>query len=138
MSGMTMTQSTIAEELGVYEDAMWFTSSYLIAASSLAPLFGRLSTIFSPRSLMPFIVSFFVLGGLVTGLANSFQVFILGRVLTGCGGAGILTITVILVLELVSKRRRGVFIGLVNAGFTIGLSFGAVVYGAALPVVGWV
>ncbi|CAI4212253.1 unnamed protein product [Parascedosporium putredinis] len=46
MSGMTMTQSTIADALNSYASAMWFTTAYLIAASALSPLLGRLCTIF--------------------------------------------------------------------------------------------
>ncbi|KAF6824019.1 MFS multidrug transporter [Colletotrichum plurivorum] len=136
-SGMTMTQSVIAEELKAYEGAMWFTSSYLISMASLAPLVGRLATIFPPRNLVLPLGGCFAVGGVVTAAARSFWVLVLGRIITGAGGAGIMTLSVILVLELVSKKRRGVFIGLVNAGFTIGLSFGAVVYGALLPVIGW-
>ncbi|KAK2044994.1 major facilitator superfamily transporter [Colletotrichum somersetense] len=136
-SGMTMTQSVVAEELEAYAGAMWFTSSYLITMASLAPLVGRLATIFSPRGLVLPLGCFFAAGGLVTSQASSFWVFIAGRVLTGTGGAGIMTLSIILVLELVDKKRRGVFVGLVNTGFTIGLSFGAVVYGALLPVIGW-
>ncbi|TDZ67262.1 Efflux pump dotC [Colletotrichum trifolii] len=136
-SGMTMTQSVIAEELNAYEGAMWFTSSYLISMASLAPLVGRLSTIFSPRDLVLPLGGCFAVGGIITSTARSFWVLIFGRIVTGTGGAGIMTLSIILVLELVSKKRRGIFIGLVNAGFTIGLSFGAVVYGALLPVIGW-
>lgn len=138
MSGMTMTQSIIAEELKAYEDAMWFTSAYLIAISSLSPIAGRLASIFSPGSLVPPITLFVALGGVVCSQAHTFAAFILGRVLMGLGGAGIMTLVIILVLELTGKRHRGVFIGLINAGFTIGLSFGAVVFGAALPALGWV
>lgn len=138
MSGVTMVQSAIAEELDAYEDAMWFTTAYLIATSAMAPLAGRLATMFPPRGLALPIAFFFATGGLVTALSHSFWAFILGRVLSGVGGAGIMTLSVILVLELASKERRGVFVGLVNCGFTIGLSTGAVVYGALLPVIGWV
>lgn len=49
-----------------------------------------------------------------------------------------MTIALILVLELSSKKKRGLFVGLVNAGFTTGVSFGAVLAGALLPVTGWV
>lgn len=48
-----------------------------------------------------------------------------------------MTISFILVLELTSKKRRGIFIGMANSGFTLGVSLGAVVWGALLPVVGW-
>ena len=49
-----------------------------------------------------------------------------------------MTIALILVLELSSKKKRGLFVGLVNTGFTTGVSFGAVLAGALLPVTGWV
>src|SRR5690554_3203389 len=138
MSGMTMTQSTIAHDLESYESAMWFTTAYLIAASSLSPLLGRLATIFPPRSLVPASSALLALGSLVCSRARTFSGFIAGRVLMGAGSAGIMTLAVVLVLALAGKKRRGTFIGLINVGFTIGLSFGAVVFGAVEPVVGWV
>lgn len=49
-----------------------------------------------------------------------------------------MTIAIILVLELSGKKRRGTFIGLVNTGFTVGVSLGAVIAGALLPITGWV
>jgi MFS family permease len=138
MSGMTTAQSTIAADLNAYEDAMWFTSAYLIAMSSFGPLAGRLAAIFSPRAIILVTSCFFVIGGQVSSQAQSLHVFLLGRVLTGTGGAGVLVLSMILVLELTSKRTRGLFIGLVNSGFTTGVSLGAVVFGALIPVAGWV
>ncbi|KAK8069480.1 Major facilitator superfamily transporter [Apiospora phragmitis] len=137
MSGMTMAQSTIAADLDAYDDAMWFTSAYLIALSSLAPLTGRLASIFSPRLMVLVASLFFAAGGLVTALAGSFGVFILGRVLSGMGGSAIMVLAFILVLELTSRRRRGLFVGMVNAGFTTGISLGAVVFGVMIPTAGW-
>ncbi|ETS74658.1 hypothetical protein PFICI_13142 [Pestalotiopsis fici W106-1] len=137
MSGMTMAQSTIAAELDAYEHAMWFTSSYLIAMSSFGPLAGRLAAIFSPRTIILFTSAFFVAGAMLSAAATSLPVFLLGRVVTGLGGAGIFTTAMILVLELTSKRRRGLFVGLVNTGFTTGVSLGAVVFGELVPVTGW-
>lgn len=138
MSGMTTAQSTIAADLDAYEEAMWFTSAYLIAMASFGPLAGRLAAIFSPRAIILATSCFFVVGGLVSSQARSLPVFLLGRVLSGTGGAGMLVLSMILVLELTSKRQRGLFIGLVNSGFTTGVSLGAVLFGALIPVTGWV
>jgi MFS family permease len=106
--------------------------------SSTAPLLARLAQIFSPRNLVLVGSLLFALGGIITSQARHLRIFLLGRAVQGIGGAGIMTISFILVLELSSKKRRGLFIGLVNTGFTLGVSFGAVVAGALLPVVGWV
>lgn len=138
MSGMTMIQGIIAEDLDAHEAAMWFTSAFLIPMSSLAPVAGRLATIFPPRALVLPVAATLAIGGLVCASAQSLGVFIAGRVLAGAGGAGVLTLAVIFVLELTSEKSRGVFVGLVNAGFTMGVSFGAVVSGALMPVIGWV
>jgi MFS family permease len=77
-------------------------------------------------------------GLLLTASARTLPVFLLGRVLTGCGGAGIYSTQAILVLELSSKKRRGLFLGIVASIFTAGLAGGAVLAGAVTPKYGWV
>ncbi|KAI1177645.1 major facilitator superfamily domain-containing protein [Nemania sp. FL0916] len=137
MSGITMAQSVIAADLDAYEDAMWFTTSFLVALSSMSPLVGKLATVFSPRRMVLVSAALFALGCLVTSQARSFAVFILGRVITGLGGGGTMILAFILVLELTTKRNRGLFIGITNAGFTTGVSLGAVVFGGLIETVGW-
>ncbi|KAG4411131.1 hypothetical protein IFR04_015730 [Cadophora malorum] len=137
MSGITTTQSKIAEDLDAFAEAIWFASVYLIAMSSTSPLAARLAQIFSPRNCVFAASIFFAIGGVVTSQARSLHMFLLGRAIQGIGGAGIMTVSFILVLELTGKKRRGLFIGLVNAGFTTGVSVGAVVAGALLPITGW-
>ncbi|KAI1778388.1 MFS general substrate transporter [Hypoxylon cercidicola] len=137
MSGMTMAQSIIAEELDAYEDAMWFTTAFLVAMSSTTPLAGKLASIFPPRALTLFGATCFASGCLITSQAHSFSVFILGRVITGMGGGCATVLALVLILELTSKRKRGLFIGLLNAGFTTGVSLGAVVVGGLISVTGW-
>ena len=53
------------------------------------------------------------------------------------GAAGVFTVSIIIVLELSSAKRRGIFIGLLNSGYTIGVAAGATLAGALLPVTGW-
>ncbi|KFY98917.1 hypothetical protein V498_01144 [Pseudogymnoascus sp. VKM F-4517 (FW-2822)] len=138
MSGITTAQSTIADDLDASgEDAIWFTSAYLISMASLAPLVGRLSQIFSTRSCILSSAFLFVAGGLLTGHARSFNTFIAGRIVSGSGGAGVMTLTLILVIELAGTKRRGLFLGLTNAGFTTGVALGAVVAGGLVGITGW-
>ncbi|KAI1633472.1 major facilitator superfamily domain-containing protein [Biscogniauxia mediterranea] len=138
MSGITMAQSTIAADLDAYEDAMWFTTSFLVAMSSAAPLTARLaSSVFSPRAMVLASAACFALGSLVTARARSFAAFVAGRAVTGAGGGGTMVLALVLVLELTTKRRRGLYVGLVNAGFTSGISLGAVVFGGLISTTGW-
>ncbi|KAF5630619.1 vacuolar basic amino acid transporter 1 [Fusarium tjaetaba] len=139
MSGMTLIQGAIASQLGSHgSSAMWFTSAYLIPMSSLAPVAGRLATIFPPRTLILPIAALIATGGLICALSASFGTFVAGRVIAGTGGAGVLSLAIIIGLELASEKSRGLVLGLINAGFTAGVSFGAIVFGGLMPVVGWI
>ena len=105
--------------------------------SSSSPLNGKLSQILTPRISIFISTLILGLGTLITSFANDFASFIVGRVVTGVGAAGIFTVSIIIVLELASAKQRGLFMGLLNSGYTIGVAAGATVAGALLPVVGW-
>ena len=138
ISIITTTQSKIVADLDAFASANWFTSTYLIAMSSMSPIAARLAQIFSPRSCIIVASVLFSIGGVLTSQADSLATFLTGRAVSGVGGAGIMTISFILVLELSGKKKRGLYIGLINTGFTTGVSLGAVIAGALLPVTGWV
>ena len=104
----------------------------------MSPLAGRLSQMFSPRNCIFLATLIFSLGVFITSRASDLPQFLLGRAVTGVGAAGIFTLSIILVIKLTSKRRRGLFIGLLNTGYTTGVSLGAVIAGALLAPLGWV
>ncbi|KAF2455639.1 putative MFS multidrug transporter [Lineolata rhizophorae] len=137
ISLLTTTQGLIATEFDAFDDISWFTSAYLIAMSSITPLGGRICRIFSPRTYITFSSLVFAIGVLVTSLSHNLAIFLLGRTITGVGSAGMLSVVIILILELASVERRGLFIGLANSGMTVGVSLGAVIAGALAPAAGW-
>ncbi|EMC93163.1 hypothetical protein BAUCODRAFT_36831 [Baudoinia panamericana UAMH 10762] len=137
ISLLTTTQSAIAAELDAFEKTSWFTSSYLIAMSALSPLNGKLASVFSPRTTIFASTIILALGVVLSSLAESFETFVTGRVITGIGASGIFTISIVITLELTGSKRRGVAIGLLNSGYTIGVALGATAAGALLPVIGW-
>ncbi|CBX97610.1 hypothetical protein IAQ61_001177 [Plenodomus lingam] len=137
ISILTTTQSSIAADLDAFEKASWFTSAYLIAMSSLAPLMGRLCQVFSPRLCMFFSTLFISIGSIITSTSMTFEHFIVGRVVTGAGGGGIFIVASIMAIQMTSAKRRGLFMGLANAAMTIGVSLGAVIAGALEPRIGW-
>ncbi|KAF2177645.1 MFS general substrate transporter [Zopfia rhizophila CBS 207.26] len=105
--------------------------------SSLAPLMGRLSQLFSPRLCMFSSTVIIFVGTIVTSTSVSFELFIVGRALTGAGAAGVLIVATIIVIQMAGAKHRGIYIGLVNSGMTVGVSLGAVIAGALEPKIGW-
>ena len=106
--------------------------------SSLAPLMGRLSQVFSPRLCMFFSTVAIAVGTLIVANSNTFEMFIVGRVISGAGACGIFIVASIITIQITSPERRGLFIGLVNTGMTAGVSLGAVIAGALEAKIGWV
>lgn len=109
-----------------------------IAMSSMTPLAGRLSQIFTARNYVVFSSTLLSVGLFITAAARSLPMFLLGRAVSGCGSGGLMSTCIILVLDLTSKRRRGLFVGLINAGVTTGVSSGAVLAGLLTQTFGWV
>ncbi|KAH0498513.1 hypothetical protein TgHK011_005765 [Trichoderma gracile] len=137
MSGLTMIQGPLSSSLHAPTSAQSLTTSYLITMSSLLPLVGRLASVLSPRSIVLPSALLFALGSLAASQATSYATFLAARIVMGVGGAGIVVMAVVFVIELTGPRTRGVVIGFVNAAFTMGVSVGAAVYGVLEPVVGW-
>lgn len=105
--------------------------------SSTSPLTGKLSQLFSPRNCISASAMVLGLGALLTSFAQTFASFIVGRIITGIGAAGVFTVSIIVVLELSGPTKRGAVIGLLNSGFTVGVAVGATVAGALVGSVGW-
>ncbi|PWY87425.1 MFS general substrate transporter [Aspergillus heteromorphus CBS 117.55] len=137
MSMMATAQSDIAADLDAFSETTWFNSAFLIAMSSITPLSGRLAQIFTPRVYILFSCTLLSVGLFVTATAPTLAIFLLGRVLTGCGAGGQMVIAIILALDLTSRNRRGLFIGMISAGMTVGVSSGAVLAGLLTPAYGW-
>jgi predicted MFS family arabinose efflux permease len=78
------------------------------------------------------------LGTIITSFSPSFEVFMVGRSISGVGAAGVLIVASIIIIQMTSHKRRGLYIGLMNTGMTVGVSLGAVIAGALEPKIGWV
>lgn len=105
--------------------------------SCMSPLYGRFAQIFSPKSIVLVAAVLFTIGAFIASQAQSLAVFLVGRALQGVGSAGILTLSIILVIDLTGKKHRGLFIGLANTAVTTGVSLGAVIGGALAWTAGW-
>ena len=137
ISMLTTTQSHIADALDAYEKTSWFTSSYLIAMSALSPLNGKLASVFPPRVCIFASTVILAIGVGISSIATTFEVFVAGRAITGIGASGVFTISIIIVLELTGSKWRGIGIGLLNSGYTVGVAVGATAAGALLPIICW-
>ena len=139
-TALTTTYGAIAESLHAYQSAAtWLNASYMIASSCTNPLIGRLATLFRPTSLFVSCTLLFAAGAALTGSATTLNTFLCGRIIAGCGGAGLFTTANVLLVETAPIRYRGLLIGAINSVITAGGALGPVIAGAlsASPY-GWV
>jgi MFS family permease len=137
ISLLTTIQSPIANELEAFASVSWFTSAYLIAITSITPVAGRLCLVFTPRIYLFGSILILSAGLFVTSFAPKLWVFLVGRVISGIGSAAVTPVALILIRELTDDAKKGLFFGLVNTGYTTGVSLGAIIAGALEPAVGW-
>ena len=115
----------------------WLASAYLIATAACQPLAGRLTDIFSRR--MGLIVSnvLFAVGCLICSLARNEWVLIVGRAVSGAGGGGLGIISTLVSSDLVPLRNRGLWQGLGNIMYGLGMSLGGFAGGWINDLLGW-
>ncbi len=97
---------TIGAKLGNAEDLSWVAGAYLLSATAVTPLFGKLSDIHGRRTILLTGVTIFVVGSIACALAPTLWALIAARALQGIGGGGILPIAQAIIADLVSPRER--------------------------------
>ena len=97
---------TIGIRLGDIENLSWVVGAYLLSATAVTPLFGKLSDIYGRRSILLTGVTVFIVGSIACALAPTLWALIAARALQGIGGGGILPIAQAIIADLVSPRER--------------------------------
>ena len=115
----------------------WIASGYLIANAAFQPISGKLTDIYGRRSGLLFANALFCLGNIICACAHRDWVMILGRVVAGSGGGCLNTISSFIGSDLIPLRRRGVWQGLGNINYGLGMALGGVVGGLMNDTLGW-
>src|SRR5262245_49044294 len=102
---------TIGRSLGDVQNLTWVVTAYLLAATAVTPLFGKLSDIYGRRTIMLVSVGIFVAGSIACALAPTMLTLILARALQGIGGGGILPLAQTVIADMVAPRERGRYQG---------------------------
>ena len=99
---------SLIASLGVSLSAgQWVTSGYALALAIMTPFTAFLSTRFSTRPLYLGALGCFLVGTLVSAIAPTFALLMVGRVLQASANALIANITQVSILTLFSDKSRG-------------------------------
>jgi SHS family lactate transporter-like MFS transporter len=102
-----------------------------------ALIFGYLADRYGRRLPLMIDVLFFSVIEVLSGLAPTYRVFFILRLLYGIGMGGEWGVGAALAMEAAPVKRRGVLSGLLQEGYAFGYLLAAVAYWAAFPHWGW-
>jgi len=119
----------IQASLGTNADgAAWISTAYLLSASILTPVIGRLGEVAGKRRMMLASLATFAAGTLVCAVAGNLAELVAGRVIQGAAG-GIYPLAFAIIRERLPRERVPGGIGLVSSLLGIGGGLGLVLPG---------
>jgi EmrB/QacA subfamily drug resistance transporter len=108
--------------------AAWILTSFLLTASVVTPIAGRLGDMFGKKRTLVVVLVVLAVGTVVAGLASSIEVMIIGRAIQGAGGA-IFPLSFGIIRDEFPRERVPQGIALISVILGIGAGFGIVLAG---------
>ncbi|KAJ6088220.1 hypothetical protein N7486_009481 [Penicillium sp. IBT 16267x] len=127
----------ISSEFDRLRDASWLSTGYSLGLCAAQPMYGKLSDIYGRKPLLLISYFLFALGCIISGVGSQMWIVILGRAISGMGGAGTMTISSVIITDLVPKREIATWRAYVNIAMTLGRSIGGPVGGWLSDTIGW-
>ncbi|MFM6968496.1 MAG: MDR family MFS transporter [Microbacteriaceae bacterium] len=134
---------TIADDLNGLSQQAWVTTAYLIVSTVVTPIAGKLSDIFGRRPIYIISIGVFLLGSLLSGLADSMMSLAMYRAVQGIGGGGLMSLAFTIIGDMVPPRERaryqGFFIAVFGSSSVLGPLVGGFFAGAGdiMGITGW-
>jgi EmrB/QacA subfamily drug resistance transporter len=127
----------IVGDLGGITRLSWVVTAYVLTSTATMPLYGKLSDQYGRKLMIYIAVGVFLLGSVLSGLAQNMNQLILFRAVQGLGAGGFLPLAQITIGDLVSMRQRGRYQGLFASIFAISSVAGPVLGGVITDALSW-
>jgi EmrB/QacA subfamily drug resistance transporter len=129
--------ATIGRAYANVENLTWVVTAYLLAATVVTPLYGKLSDVYGRRRVLLLGIAIFIVGSVACALSPSMPLLIASRAIQGLGGGGLIAMSQTIVGDAVSPRERGRYQGYFGAVFAISSIAGPVLGGVFAEHLHW-
>lgn len=127
----------IVAELGGMEHYSWVATTAMLLSAITTPIVGKLSDLYGRKRFYLGGLVVFMLGAVISGLAPTFWVLILGRAVQGVGMGTLMPLSQTIIGDLIPPRQRGTYQGYMGAVFGVATVGGPLVGGAITDAWGW-
>lgn len=97
---------TMGRALGHADYLPWVVTAYLLTATAVSPLYGKVSDIYGRRPVVHAAILIFLAGSVMSALAPNMFVLVAGRAIQGIGGGGLYAMAQTVIGDLVPPRER--------------------------------
>ena len=98
---------TIGRDLGDVHNLPWLITAFLIASTALTPLYGKFADIHGRRAAMLVGITVYMVGSLISAASRDMLMLIGGRVVQGCGAAGLIVTANMVLGDIATPKERG-------------------------------
>ncbi|AVK63941.1 EmrB/QacA family drug resistance transporter [Lactobacillus sp. CBA3606] len=115
----------------------WLVTGYLLMVGIVLPLSSMLTKHFTTRQLIIFALVDFMVGAIVSALAQTFVLLLIGRMIQGIATGLILPLIFIVLLAVYPPQKRGAAMGLVGLVIMFAPALGPTIAGIILGSLSW-
>ena len=127
----------IIAELRGLEYVAWTSTSYLLASTTMVPIYGKLSDIYGRRAILLSGIIIFLVGSMLCGISQDIFQLIGYRVIQGIGAAALTSTAFAIPADLFSPAERPKYMGLFGAVFGVSSIIGPFLGGYLTDVISW-
>lgn len=128
---------TVVGELGGVEHMLWVTTAYILAATIMMPIYGKLGDLMGRKGLFIIAISLFMVGSIVGGFSQGMPELIAGRAIQGLGGGGLMILAQAIIADVVPARERGKYMGIMGGVFALSSVAGPLLGGYFTESLSW-
>lgn len=121
------TQAPIYQSFGQLSLLPWVALGYVAIGVATLPIIRKILSMCDLRWLVPTCAAFLFIGAAVSGSAQSVEQVIVGRCLTGLGGAGIYQLVLTYTLFCTTSVDYSKFISACACSWALGLALGPII-----------
>lgn len=136
-TALSAAMPTMVGELHGVDLMLWVMTGYILSATIMMPIYGKLGDLIGRKGLLLFAIIAFMAGSVLGGLAGDMNLLILARVVQGIGGGGLMILSQAIIADVVPARERGKYMGVMGAVFAVSSVAGPLLGGWFTEEIGW-